>query len=336
MRFSNFHRRAVLLALAGLASGRGWAAANGKEAWESWKAAFLAEDGRVIDHGQGGVSHSEGQAYGLLLAQAFGDRAAFERIEMWTGATLATRQDALMAWKWQDGTVRDWRSATDGDLLRAWALLRATRDSGWDGHYRRMQRIGEDLVRICLTADPRAPDELLLKPSDQSIATDTAVTVNPSYYVLRALIELGEAIEQPALVRAAVHGERLLADPESMRDWLTITPDGLGPAEGFSNTFGWDALRIPLYLVWSGRMDHPALKRAHARFENTSLPGHVATVTGPDGRIQQQSDAPGFRAVSALAATSAPAPPGPSTQGYYPATLALLATIAWREGAISE
>ncbi|EIE48726.1 Cellulase precursor [Citreicella sp. 357] len=332
MSTPTFDRRGLLLALTGLAAGRSWAQGGGPQAWENWKAAFVDNEGRVIDDGQAGISHSEGQAYGLLLAQAYGDHETFERIETWTRATLATRQDALMAWKWRDGAVRDWRNATDGDLLRAWALLRADRDSGWSGHARQAQRIARDIVQICLAPDPRIRDEPLLKPSDQAMATDAAVTVNPSYYILRALIELGDASDQPALIRTAAHGERLLADPGAMRDWIEVTPGGLAPADGFEDRFGWDALRIPLYLAWSGRTAHPALARAGARFAATSTPGHVATVTGPEGRMRQQSNAPGFRAVSDLAAARAPGPAGSAGQGYYPATLGLLAQIAWKEG----
>ncbi len=75
----------------------------------------------VIDDGNDGISHSEGQAYGLLLAQALGDRDAFRRIEGWTQSKLAIRPDGLMAWKWQADGVADLRNATDGDILRAWA-----------------------------------------------------------------------------------------------------------------------------------------------------------------------------------------------------------------------
>ncbi|MEQ6248116.1 glycosyl hydrolase family 8 [Sulfitobacter sp. HNIBRBA3233] len=318
------------MALAGLAAGRGWA---GSSAWEDWKAAFMTAEGRVVDREQGGVSHSEGQAYGLLLAQAWGDRDAFERIEAWTRANLAVRQDALMAWKWQDDGVSDWRNATDGDLLRAWALLRADRDSGWAGHAEEMNRIATDITGICLAPDPRAPAESLLKPSDLSRATDTSVLVNPSYYVIRALIELGEASGRVALVKAAVHGERILSDPAALRDWVEITPQGVSPAEGFEDLCGWDALRLPLYLVWSGRSAHPAVARMQDRFAASPLRGHIATVTDADGGVRARSDAAGFRAVASLAAGRAPGPAGSPSQGYYPATLGLLAQVAWKEGA---
>jgi len=299
--------------------------------WEGWKTRYLATEGRITDDGNGGISHSEGQAYGLLLAQAFGDRDVFERIEAWTEATLAVRQDALMAWKWQDGQVTALQNATDGDLLRAWALLRAERDSGWSGHAEKAAQISQDLVNRCLAIDPRAPDERLLKPASGSRATAASVTVNPSYYMIRALIELGEATQQKELLRVAAHGERLLADPQALRDWISVTTEGLEPAEGLPQGFGWDALRIPLYLFWSGRRSHPALGLAQSRFAAATAAGHVATVTDAAGALREQSNADGFLAVANLAAGKPPAQSGLG-QGYYADTLALLAQIAWREG----
>ncbi|WP_323763505.1 glycosyl hydrolase family 8 [Marinovum sp.] len=320
-----------MLALFCLASAPVSSQSGQSEAWSQWKAAYLARDGRVIDDWNGDISHSEGQAYGLLLAQATGDRAAFDRIEAWTQARLAVRPDKLMAWKWQENGARDLRNATDGDLLRAWALLRATRDSGWQDQSGKAALICRDLVAHCLAPDPRAPQERLLLPASHMPADAGLVIVNPSYYMIRAMIELGEATGEVELLRAAAHGERLLTEPQALRDWIAVTPEGLGAAPDFSGDFGWDALRLPLYLFWSGRQGHPALKAASARFAAASLQGHVATVTDPAGRLVQQSDAAGFGAVADLAAGRAPAAPRPG-QGYYADTLALLAQIAWREG----
>ena len=80
-----------------------------------WRNRFLAPEGRVVDTNQGGISNSEGQGYGLLLAQAF------ELIVSWTASHLAIRQDALTAWRWDPhaGPDRSGETATDGDLFRA-------------------------------------------------------------------------------------------------------------------------------------------------------------------------------------------------------------------------
>ena len=78
---SGLGRRDLLLALGGAAlvpaAARGAPAAD---AWPAFKARYMAPEGRIVDTGNGGISHSEGQGYGMLLAEAAGDRAAFDRL----------------------------------------------------------------------------------------------------------------------------------------------------------------------------------------------------------------------------------------------------------------
>lgn len=45
--------------------------------WQSYKARFVTAQGRVVDTGNGNISHSEGQGYGMLLAVAANDRETF-------------------------------------------------------------------------------------------------------------------------------------------------------------------------------------------------------------------------------------------------------------------
>lgn len=45
--------------------------------WDTFKARFLDPSGRVVDPQNGGISHSEGQGYGMLLALRADDREAF-------------------------------------------------------------------------------------------------------------------------------------------------------------------------------------------------------------------------------------------------------------------
>ncbi|MGR3269957.1 glycosyl hydrolase family 8 [Thalassococcus profundi] len=91
-------------------------------AWQGWRDRFLSDDGRVIDDENGRISHSEGQGFGALLAQAHGDREAFELIEDWTRRNLLVRQDSLMGWRWNASTGvadEDWptrRTATCSGL----------------------------------------------------------------------------------------------------------------------------------------------------------------------------------------------------------------------------
>ena len=330
-------RRTAILAMIGAASAARAQSGAREALWKDWTDHFLAPDGRVVDAGQGGISHSEGQGYGLILAQALGDRDAFERIEGWTRQHLAIRPDTLTVWRWDPvtGPDRSGETATDGDLFRAWALLRAVRDSGWLGHEGTAREIARDLVRLCIVPDPRAPDEPLLRPGAQSRA-GKRVLWNPSYLMPRALIELGTAFDLPDLVRAADHGADVLAELAAtglLPDWIDVTKDGFAPAPDRALQWGHDALRIQLYLLWSGRDHHPALGLADATFGKAPAPGHVATVVAPDGTVGAQSDYAGFLAIAALGSCAPRTRARRAGQPYYPATLELLAHVARREGA---
>lgn len=292
--------------------------------------------GQVIDWQQNAISHSEGQGWGLLLAQAAGDREAFEQIEAWTAANLLLRQDRLMAWSRRpsDGLI-DWHNATDGDLFRAWALLRAGRDSGWPGHMDTALAIAGDIAALCLAPDPRAPAELLLLPGAEARRDSDQVLVNPSYIMPRALRELGVAAGEPRLVRAADHGETLLAELAAagqLWNWVDVTASGFAEPVEHRAGWGYDALRVPLYLTWSGRRAHPALAAGLRLLEEGAPPGRVVVERTAAGHPEAYSDQPGFLAV-ASAARCQPLPDWPADRrSYYPDTLMMLAQTALREG----
>ncbi|MEK1875668.1 MAG: glycosyl hydrolase family 8, partial [Rhizobium altiplani] len=103
------------------------------EAWGAYKAKFLDASGRIVDDGNGNISHSEGQGYGLLLAYLANNPADFEQIWYFTRTELLLRDDGLAAWRWDPAVtphVTDSNNASDGDLLIAYALALA--GSAWN------------------------------------------------------------------------------------------------------------------------------------------------------------------------------------------------------------
>jgi endoglucanase len=306
--------------------------------WECWVQSYV-RSGRIIDGHQKGISHSEGQGYGLLLAQAHGDRDVFEQIESWTTNHLSVRDDRLMAWKWQPGAgnnIPDWHNATDGDLFRAWALLRAGRDSGWTEHTDAALRIARDIARLCLAPDPRAADEPLLLPGAEARRDANRVLINPSYIMPRALRELGDAAGEPALVQAADHGETVLAELAAtgfLPNWVDVTPTGFAMPTEHDFRWGYDALRIPLYLAWSGRTDHPAVRSAASLMSDGALPEHVVVEATPQGEVLQASDRAGFTAIRRLIdCANIDVSSAVIGADYYSDTLLMLIDLAFREG----
>ena len=76
---------------------------------------YVDGDGRVVRRDQGGDTVGEGQAYGMLMAAAIGDRRRFDKIWNWTKANLQ-RPDGLISFLWRDGHVVDPQAASDADL----------------------------------------------------------------------------------------------------------------------------------------------------------------------------------------------------------------------------
>lgn len=97
-----------------------------RRAARSFLSHYLAGNGRVVRHDQGGDTVSEGQAYAMLLAVALNDRHQFAKAWSWDRQHLQL-PDGLFAWHWANRAIVDDNPATDADLDTAWALSLAAR-----------------------------------------------------------------------------------------------------------------------------------------------------------------------------------------------------------------
>ena len=286
----------------------------GRAAWMAFQARYVTPEGRVVDTGNGGISHSEGQGWSMLLAVRADDRQGFDRLYDWTRRTLQRPRDALHSWRYRPDAaipVDDPNNATDGDLCIAWALLEAARRWGRAEHAAAGAAIGRDVLRLLLR---RAGTYSLLLPGLQGFERAGHVVVNPSYYVFPAFPLLARAVPDAAWARLAADGLTVLRLARFGRwqlppDWLQVgRHDGaLAPAIGWLPRFSFDAVRVPLWLAWAGLHDEPALQRAQ-RFWTASAPPPPAWID---------------------LATNSPAP-YPAPAGI--AALARLATAEGRQG----
>jgi endoglucanase len=314
--------------------------------WDAYRAHFLDVSGRIVDDGNGGISHSEGQGYGLLLSYLADDAASFDQIWSFTRAELMIRDDGLAAWRWEpDATphVTDVNNATDGDILIAYALALA--GAAWG-----RQDFTDAATALATALWPAAIRQQsgvsLLMPAAQGFDAadrEDGPVVNPSYWVFEAFPVLEDLVPDADWAGVIRSGTALLGaarfGPAGLpSEWVSLAGSAPQPAAGFQPDFGYNAIRIPLYLVRAG-MTGDGLLDPYSR--NWSADGsNVAVISLPTGDAAEAFSDPGYRAVAALVACAADGTAFPDDLRrfeptmYYPSTLHLLAlaAVAEREG----
>lgn len=333
---------AVLLALA--FSGCFPSAPASDEEWRLYKQLYISPEGRVIDTGNVGVSHSEGQGVGLLLAVHSNDRAVFDRIWQWTRSNLQIRKDRLFSWKWvpsaTGGSRPDSNNATDGDLFIAWALYRAGRQWNEASYLEAAREISRDIRAKLLHPSPYG---LLLLPGEQGFLKNGEVTVNLSYWMFPALQDLNRLDPAPEWGQLIESGLQLLKTGRFGRwqlpaDWMRLA-DKPGIAPDFKPRFGYDAMRIPLYLIWAKLDDSDNLKPFNDFWGYfKSAPFLPAWSNLIDDSVDSHNASPGIQAIVRLASLpkdSARAknhmnlrPKLSPDQAYYSASLLFLTKMA--------
>lgn len=307
--------------------------------WKHFRQRFIQPDGRVVDAGQGGISHSEGQGYAMLLAVHYGDRATFEQVWQWTRKNLQVRSDNLLSWRWTpQAGITDKNNASDGDLLTAWALLRASSKWHVPEYLQASRKIARDIREKLLR---KTPQGLILLPGAEGFDKQEGNTVNLSYWVFPALDEIGQADPSPEWAELSNTGMAILQYAHFGRwglppDWLTLT-EKVAPSSGLPEQFGYSALRIPLYLLWSHR-ESPELLKPYRQFWGYFKGAQFlpAWTNLKDDSVDSYDASAGIRSLAqwVLDYPRTPAAgqyPPDEKQGYYSSVLLLLT-----EEAISE
>ena len=313
--------------------------------WRTFQDRFVTPEGRVVDTGNHGVTHSEGQGYGMLFAEHFGDRESLDRLHAWTQQNLKRPDDALHAWRYRPNVavpVDDPNNAADGDLLIALALLRAGQRWGSTAYTDAAGCIGADLLRNCVR---EVGGGVVLLPAAFGFEHPGRVIINPSYYVFPALAALADVVPDPLWERLQADGLRILRRASFGQwrlpaDWLEIAHgslDHLAPAKGWPARFSWDAVRVPLNLAWAGLTDEPSLAAA-AEFwtdpERSQLPAWVDLSSGAFAPFAASA---GVGAIAQVARATRPGATTPdlphvgAADDYYSAALVLLSRVVWQE-----
>eukprot|EP01037_Dinobryon_pediforme_P012532 gene12532-12621_t len=315
-----------------------------EEAWGLFKDRFVT-GGRIIDTGNGGVSHSEGQGIALLAAAQLGDRACFDRILSWTSETLRRPYDHLHSWRFRPGQpvpVDDPNNATDGDLLITMALYVAASRWDQDSYRTAAAALARDISRALMAQTSRG---LLLLPGIAGFRDRSSVTLNPSYYMFPALQRIAAETGDPAWQKVTDDGLALLRSARFGRwnlppDWLVLPAQGEPePAGKWPARFSFDAVRVPLYLCWAGHHQSPVVEAVHAYWSShprDNVPAWTDLRSEQNAPYLQSQGMYAIRqyVASTVAPTGRPPyiPSVAGAQDYYSAALILLVNLAMAAG----
>jgi endoglucanase len=315
-----------------------------KKNWAQFKGKFLQPDGRIIDTGNGGVSHSEGQAWGLLFSESSDDKESFDKILAWTRQALGRRSDSLTSWRYRPNSpnpVQDLNNATDGDLFMAWALARAAERWSVTAYANLSQSIARSIISMLVHEHNGAS---VLLPGASGFVHRDRINLNPSYYAFPAIKALSVAYPHQSwsklersgleLLRKAVFGRANLTP-----DWVAASrfkPDSLEIALEWPPRFSYDAIRVPLYLAWARLDEEPALHSVRKLWFGSQQSFVPAWVDLRNDSFSPYLAPPGIRAVAKLVQkmddptvlTPQDLPPLSESSDYYSAALTMLTMIS--------
>lgn len=312
--------------------------------WRTYSARYVDPSGRVMDVEKNGVSHSEGQGYGMLLAVYADDEATFRSILRFTFGSMRRRGDGLISWIYdpeRSPQITDTNNASDGDILVAFALVQAA--MRWnEPSYRAaaeplIAAIGEHLLY-------RSDGMVVLRPAAFGFGPrqhEDGPVVNLSYFVYGAFLLFAEIDDRYPWLEAWQSGLRLtmaaLAGREALvPDWVTLRRERyLEPARGFARKSSYDAVRIPLYMMLAGRVPPEYIAPFDDAWNRRGNGAPLDWDLGADRKVSDMND-PGYRAIAALAGCAVRGEPMPRSlrrfrpTTYFASSLHLLTLAAAR------
>jgi endoglucanase len=234
----------------------GCAHATASDGWSTFKGRFMTEDGRIQDTGNNNVSHTEGQGYAMLMAVWYNDRGSFDSLWRWTQQHLKNPQNGLFYWKYNPAAadpVMDKNNASDGDVLIAWALLKAGQKWQDQAYLQASDRIQKAIVdREVITFGGHT----VMLPGVQGFNKTSYVVLNPSYFLFPAWRDFAARSHLKVWTNLIDSGMDLLGkmrfgDAGLPVDWVALNADGtVAPATAWPPRFSYDAIRVPLYVYW--------------------------------------------------------------------------------------
>jgi endo-1,4-beta-D-glucanase Y len=262
-----------------------------KSAAASFLARYALSTGRIDRIDQGGDTVSAGQAYGMLMTVALGERRRFALIWRWTRTHLE-RGDELLASHWRRGHVTDPKSASDADLDVARALILAAGSF----HVRAYRQEGVALARAILAHETeRLGGSLVLLAG--SWARKPAI-VDPGYWAPRTFELLTAATNDHRFARLEQGAISLAGDltadaPHLPPDWATVSASGVpkpiagppGRSREPTPRYSLDAARLPIRFAEACDAGSRQIPAAMGPFFSAQSPDSIGFAYSLDGQL---------------------------------------------------
>ena len=273
---------------------------------------YVAPSGRVVRRDQGDTTVSEGQAYAMLLSEATGQQATFERVWRWTRTHLLRPNGELAYLAGPDGSVQDPTPASDADVLTAWALSRATGPLAAEYHVQ-ARRMSDSIL-----GDETVSRGGLLLLAAGPWATGSPASLDPSYWSLNAFEDLGrftgdrrwdQLATSARTVIGSITGDGAALPPDWARlDGSLASPTPAPSGQEPQVRYGLDAQRL---AVWMSASCTPSDRRIAARWwKLLSGPSRASALAlSPSGSvIERQTNALPYVAAAATAGAAGDLP----------------------------
>jgi endoglucanase len=225
---------------------------------------YVTSDGRVRRWDQGGDIVSEGQAYGILIAESVHRPAIARTIWEWTSSHLRL-SDGLFAWHATgSGQIENSQSATDADVLLAYGLLRYAGPGSSSLHAAGRRVAAAVLANESVTL----ADGGLVLVAGPWAKTSSPPVVDPSYLMPGIFAFLADATGDDRWRNASSTAISLVGSLTGdghllPSDWAQLSgaslvavpaTDGSAPVQ-----YGLDAARVPIWFATSCESDARAL-----------------------------------------------------------------------------
>ncbi len=212
------------------------------DAYARWKVNFVRNNNQIVAPEQQNAITSEAMGYGMMIAAAMGDKAAFDQFYGYVRGQLS---NGLMNWK--NGSSG---SASDGDIDIAYALLMA--NVQWpSGGYKSP---GDSMAAAILSQDIVSN---VIRGGSQFQTSQ----FNPSYFSPAAFRAFGSSFSGALTTNNNMVNTNVSANTNGIpTDWgnpSSGAPSGPGSAQvtsditdGDNGAMGYDAARVPWRLGW--------------------------------------------------------------------------------------